>query len=52
MKNSSDEFHDAKVPDWEVFGLQYLHVGCVSYVASLCKEFYGACGVKSILRRS
>jgi hypothetical protein len=43
MPNSSDKFHDAKVPDWEIFGLQYLHVGCVPYVAKLREEFYGAC---------
>jgi hypothetical protein len=50
MSNSSDEFHDAKIPDWKVPGVQYLYVGSISYAAKLCEEFYRACCVKSILR--
>jgi len=49
MKNSSDEFYDAAVPDWEVLGGQHLYVGRFSYAPGLRQEFYGACCFTCVL---
>jgi hypothetical protein len=51
IKTSSNELHDAAVPDRKVFGMQYLYVGSFLNASSMCEEFYGAGCTQGILWR-